>query len=43
MRGRGEVTNKEWDVLELLLRFERRANRQGHPPKVARDILNGVL
>jgi transposase len=43
MRGRGEVTNEEWAVLEPLLRFERRPDGRGRRPKDAREVLNGVL
>jgi hypothetical protein len=39
MRGRGEVTNEEWAVLEPLLRFERRPDGRGRPPQDARAVL----
>ena len=43
MRGRGEVTNEEWAVLEPLLRFPQRSDGRGRPPKDSRGVLNGVL
>src|ERR1039458_10558029 len=43
MRGRGDVSNEEWAVLEPQLRFERRADGRGRPPKDTRAVLNGVL
>src|SRR5271165_2308067 len=43
MRGRGEVTNEEWAVLEPLLRFRQRPDGRGRPPQDARAVLNGVL
>jgi transposase len=43
MRGRGEVTNEEWAVLESLLRFPQRPDGRGRPPQDTRAVLNGVL
>jgi len=43
MRGRGEVSNEEWAVLEPLLRFRQRADGRGRPPQDTRAVLNGVL
>jgi transposase len=43
MRGRGEVRNEEWAVLEPLLRFRQRPDRRGRPPQDTRAVLNGVL
>jgi transposase len=43
MRGRGEVTNEEWAVLEPLLRFPQRPDGRGRPPQDTRAVLNGVL
>jgi len=43
MRGRGEVSNEEWAVLEPLLRFRQRTDERGRPPQDARAGLNGVL
>jgi transposase len=43
MRGRGDVSNEEWAVLEPQLRFERRPDGRGRPPKDTRAVLNGVL
>ena len=33
MRGRGEVTNEEWAVLEPLLRFRQRPDGRGRRPQ----------
>jgi transposase len=43
MRGRGEVSNEEWAVLEPLLRFRQRPDGRGRPPQDTRAVLNGVL
>jgi transposase len=43
MRGRGEVSNEEWAVLEPLLRFRQRPDGRGRPPWETRSVLNGVL
>jgi len=43
MRRRGEVTNKQWAVLELLLRFPQRPDGRGRPPQGTRAVLKGVL
>jgi transposase len=43
MRGRGEVSNEEWAVLELLLRFRQRPDGRGRSPQDSRAVLNGVL
>ena len=43
MRGRGEVSNEEWALLEPLLRFRQRPDGRGRPPQDTRAVLNGVL
>ena len=43
MRGRGEVSNEEWAVLEPLLHFRQRPDGRGRPPQDTRAVLNGVL
>jgi len=43
MRGRGEVSNEEWAVLEPLLRFRQLPDRRGRPPQDSRAVLNAVL
>src|SRR5579864_1115570 len=43
MRGRGEVSNEEWAIVEPLLRFRRRKDGRGRPPQDTRAVLNGVL
>ena len=39
MRGRGEVSNEEWAVLEPLLRFRQRPDGRGRPPQDTREVL----
>ena len=43
MRGRGEVSNEEWALLEPLLPFRQRPDGRGRPPQDTRAVLNGVL
>jgi hypothetical protein len=43
VRGRGEVRNEEWAVLEPLLRLRQRADGRGRPPQDQRTVPNGVL
>ena len=43
MHGRWEVNDEQWAVLEPLLRFPRRADRRGRPPRETREVLNAVL
>ena len=39
MRGRGQVSNEEWAVLEPLLRFRQRPDGRGRPPQDTRAVL----
>jgi transposase len=43
MRARGDVTDAESAVVELLLQFPRRADGRGRPPAGTWAVLNGVL
>src|SRR6266545_7446141 len=43
MHGRWEVSDQQWEVLEPLLRFNRRPDGRGRPPQDTRAVLNGVL
>ena len=43
MRRRGEVNDEEWALLEPRLRFRRRRDGRGRPPRDTRAVLNGVL
>jgi hypothetical protein len=38
MRGRGEVRNEEWAVLEPLLRLRQRVDGRGRPPQDQRTV-----
>jgi transposase len=43
MRGRWEVTDEQWSLLEPLLQLKRRVDGKGRPPADTRAVLNGVL
>ena len=43
MRGRWELTDEQWDVVEPLLRPQRRADKRGRPWHDTRAVLHGVL
>jgi len=43
MRGRWELTDEQWEMVEPVLRFAVRADGRGRPPQDARAVLNGVL
>src|SRR5579885_3264796 len=43
MRGRWELTDEQWEVVEPVLRPRRRADRRGRPWHDTRAVLHGVL
>jgi len=43
MRGRWELTDKQWELIEPVLRLSRRADNRGRPWHDTRSVLNGVL
>lgn len=43
MRGRWELTDEQWEVVEPLLRPQRRADKRGRPWHDTRTVLHGVL
>src|SRR6516162_7426493 len=43
MRGRWELTDEQWEVVEPVLRPNRRADRRGRPWHDTRAVLHGVL
>ena len=43
MRGRWELTDEQWDMVEPVLRPARRADNRGRPWHDTRAVLNGVL
>src|SRR5271167_3953160 len=43
MTARWELTEEQWEVIEPVLRPERRADRRGRPWHDTRAVLNGVL
>jgi transposase len=43
MRGRWELADKQWELIEPVLRPSRRADNRGRPWHDTRSVLNGVL
>ena len=43
MAGRWELIEEQWEVVEPVLRPERRSDRRGRPWQDTRAVLNGVL
>jgi transposase len=43
MRGRWELTDEQWEMIESVLRPSRRADNRGRPWHDTRAVLNGVL
>ncbi len=43
MAGRWELTDEQWEVVELILRPARREDNRGRPWHDTRAVLNGVL
>jgi len=43
MRGRWEVSDAEWPLLETILQPVRRKDGRGRPWRDSRAVLNGVL
>jgi transposase len=43
MAGRWELTDQQWELLEPILRPQRRADNRGRPWHDTRAVLNGVL
>src|SRR5271157_73264 len=43
MRGRWELTEEQWEVVEPVLRPQRRADKRGRPWHDTRAVLHGVL
>ena len=43
MRGRWELTDEQWEVVEPVLRPQRRADKRGRPWHDTRAVLHGVL
>jgi transposase len=43
MRGRWELTDEPWEMIEPVLRPARRADGRGRPWRDTRAVLNGVL
>ena len=43
MRGRWEVSDQQWSLLEPILRPQQRPDGKGRPPTDSRAVLNGVL
>jgi len=43
MRGRWELTDEQWEMIEPVLRPARRADGRGRPWHDTRAVLNGVL
>ncbi len=43
MAGRWELNDEQWDVVEPVLRPERRTDNRGRPWHDTRSVLNGVL
>ncbi len=43
MRGRWEVSDQQWSLLEPILRPQQRPDGKGRPPADSRAVLNGVL
>src|SRR5271157_1325023 len=43
MRGRWELTDEQWEMVEPVLRPQRRADKRGRPWHDTRAVLHGVL
>ena len=43
MAGRWELTEEQWEMVEPVLRPERRSDNRGRPWHDTRAVLNGVL
>jgi transposase len=43
MRGRWELTDAQWEVIEPILRPKRRSDGRGRPWQDPRAVLNGIL
>ena len=43
MRGRWELTDEQWEMIEPVLRPARRSDNRGRPWHDTRAVLNGVL
>src|SRR5664280_86741 len=43
MAGRWELTEEQWEMVEPVLRPERRSDNRGRPWHETRSVLNGVL
>jgi|SRR5215469_3337398 len=43
MRGRWEVSDAQWELIEPILRPKRRADGRGRPWQDTRGVLNGIL
>jgi len=43
MRGRGELTDEQWEMVEPILRPVRRSDNRGPPWHDTRSVVNGVL
>jgi transposase len=43
MRGRSELSDAQWKLIEAILRPKRRADGRGRPWQDTRAVLNGVL
>ena len=43
MRGRWELSNAQWKLIEPILRPQRRADGRGRPWQDTRAVLNGIL
>ena len=43
MRGRWEVGDAQWEVIEPILRPKRRSDGRGRPRQEPRAVLNGIL
>jgi len=43
MRGRWELSDSQWELIEPLLRPQRRTDGRGRPWQDTRAVLNGIL
>jgi transposase len=43
MRGRGELSDAQWELIEPILRPKRRSDGRGRPWQDTRAVLNGIL
>jgi transposase len=43
MRGRWELTDEQWAIVEPILRPQRRADKRGRPWQDTRAVLDGAL